>query len=240
MEVSLEQVIDHLSEVFYSIQGEGKFMGLPTLFFRFNRCNLDCMYCDTDFESGNIKANTEDFVEKIKLFMKNYPIKQICFTGGEPLLFIDDMIQIIKVLNKPTDVKIETNGTILPEVRIFYSHLTYFTITPKLEYSGLYESTMSYWLGLRDKVSYKFMIDPYKVNFPIVLNMIYNFIMKYEIYRVGSNIYLSPINRDNSPEKVLETYKELVRQCVKHKDNRFFTTKFTGISLQLHKLLEFK
>ena len=64
--------------------------------------------------------------------------------------------------------------------------------------------------------------------------------MKHELYSSGSQIFLSPINKDNRPEIVIETYKELVRKCVKHKDNRFFTIRFNGITIQLHKILEFK
>lgn len=240
MEISLDDLILHLNDVFYSIQGEGRFMGLPTLFFRFNRCNLSCKYCDTDFETSNININTEDFIQKIKSFMLNYPIKQVCFTGGEPLLFIDDMIQILKTIKNSFDVKIETNGTIIPDKQIFYSHVTYFTITPKLEHSKLYDDSIPYWYSLADRVSYKFMIDPYNVTFSIRLHEIYNFIMKHELYSSGSQIFLSPINKDNRPEIVIETYKELVRKCVKHKDNRFFTIRFNGITIQLHKILEFK
>lgn len=243
MEISSDDIIQHLCDVFYSIQGEGRFMGLPTLFFRFNKCNLNCKYCDTDFKS-NIDVDVKSFLDKLRLFIENYPIKQVCFTGGEPLYFVDDIIQIIKILHGAMDfyrfnVKIETNGTINP-IHIFKSHVTYFTVTPKLEYKKLYDDSMPYWINRPKLVSYKFMIDPYNIDFPIELHKIHKFISKFNLNLLSSPIYLSPINKNNEPDIIIETYKELIREVNRYKNNRFFLFNFTGITIQLHKLMDFK
>ena len=70
-----------ISEIFYSIQGEGVSIGRPTAFVRTYGCNLRCSYCDTIYarEGGNFTDTTvEEVVEKVKEF----PTRLCCVTGG--------------------------------------------------------------------------------------------------------------------------------------------------------------
>ncbi len=72
-----------INEIFYSIQGEGRYTGCPAVFVRFSGCNLQCPFCDTDFKAH--KEMTEDeicaYVNRIK-----GECKHVIFTGGEPTL----------------------------------------------------------------------------------------------------------------------------------------------------------
>ncbi len=98
-----------VNEIFFSIQGEGRWAGLPNIFIRFTGCNLRCSYCDTKYAYENGKQME---ITSILNEIKNYPCKNICITGGEPLLqkeiweFIDTLIK-----NK-YKICLETNGSL--------------------------------------------------------------------------------------------------------------------------------
>lgn len=72
-----------INEIFYSIQGESSYVGIPTVFVRTTGCNLRCTYCDTKY---SYYEGSNWSVEDILLTIKKYPTKYICITGGEPLL----------------------------------------------------------------------------------------------------------------------------------------------------------
>lgn len=107
-----------VSEIFKSIQGESSFAGYPTIFIRLQGCNLKCLYCDTkhaqDLSDKNQYKEMEilDVVEEI---VNMTPTGFICITGGEPLL---QMESIRELLTHRYDYlayqtfTIETNGSI--------------------------------------------------------------------------------------------------------------------------------
>jgi 7-carboxy-7-deazaguanine synthase len=97
-------------EIFYSIQGEGKNQGRPALFIRLAGCNLHCRWCDTNsvHEPGE-ELSIEDIIRKIG----NFSCKEICITGGEPLLQAEELVELLKTLSSlGYSIEIETNGTI--------------------------------------------------------------------------------------------------------------------------------
>ena len=98
-----------INEIFYSIQGEGKWTGLPNIFIRTTGCNLRCSFCDTQYA---YKDGTEMNIEEIIGKIKKYPCKYVCLTGGEPLLQhkILDLIEIL--LEHSYKICLETNGSI--------------------------------------------------------------------------------------------------------------------------------
>jgi 7-carboxy-7-deazaguanine synthase len=97
-----------ISEIFHSIQGEGRKIGLPTVFVRTTGCNLRCTYCDTQYAYSDGKEMTLD---SILSKITNYHCQQICITGGEPLLQ-QETIQLIESLQKQDyEICLETNGT---------------------------------------------------------------------------------------------------------------------------------
>ena len=98
-----------INEIFYSIQGEGKWGGLPNIFIRTTGCNLRCSFCDTKYA---YEDGVEYSIKNILTKISKYKCQYVCITGGEPLLQ-DDVIELIKNLfNKDYFVIIETNGSI--------------------------------------------------------------------------------------------------------------------------------
>jgi len=110
-----------VNEIFYSLQGEGARKGSANIFVRFAECNLKCDFCDTEFESYR-----ELDVEELLHECKQFPCKNIVFTGGEPLLQLTD--QVVKQFKKfRYYIAIETNGTITPP-----KGLDWITVSPKI------------------------------------------------------------------------------------------------------------
>jgi 7-carboxy-7-deazaguanine synthase len=98
-----------VNEIFYTIQGEGRAMGLPTVFLRTTGCHLRCTWCDTtySFYEGQELA-LEDALDRVAKF----PARRLCLTGGEPLLQRDAVAFVRALLDKGWHVTIETSGSL--------------------------------------------------------------------------------------------------------------------------------
>ncbi|MCQ5376064.1 MAG: radical SAM protein [Methanomassiliicoccales archaeon] len=99
-----------ISEIFYSLQGEGILIGTPTAFVRTSGCNLRCKWCDTIYaQTGEgVERTVIEIIEAIKGFGTRY----VCVTGGEPLLQKDIFKLINTLLDNDYKVSVETNGSI--------------------------------------------------------------------------------------------------------------------------------
>ena len=98
-----------VSEIFYSIQGESTFAGLPCVFIRLAGCNLDCYYCDT----GYARAGGEDLSqEEILSRVEEYGCPLVEITGGEPLIQEEAFGLIEELVSRGFRVLVETNGTV--------------------------------------------------------------------------------------------------------------------------------
>lgn len=117
-----------ICEIFYSLQGEGTYIGTPSIFIRTSSCNMRCKWCDTPYSSwwneGNKKTINEIYDHIIKEI--GY-VKHVVISGGEPMIQKDlpDLVDLLK--SKNHFVTIETNGTIFnPNVKP-----DLFSISPK-------------------------------------------------------------------------------------------------------------
>lgn len=98
-----------INEIFYSLQGESRTVGLPTIFIRLTGCPLRCHYCDTEY--AFYEGDTYSF-EQILEAIKPYQTEYITVTGGEPLAQAD-CIPLLKTLcDKGYEVSLETSGAI--------------------------------------------------------------------------------------------------------------------------------
>ena len=97
-------------EIFHSVQGEGVHAGIPHVFIRFGKCNLQCEWCDTDFETFE-----EMTAEEILSQVSQYPSKRLILTGGEPML--NDLWPLQRLFkSRGYSLACESNGTIeIPE-----------------------------------------------------------------------------------------------------------------------------
>lgn len=98
-----------LSEVFKSVQGEGAFAGYPMFFIRTSGCTRSCQYCDTKYHINGKDVLIKDLIKQIK----ESKAKIVCWTGGEPLIQREAIMQIIGALKGKVQHHIETNGDLL-------------------------------------------------------------------------------------------------------------------------------
>ena len=99
-----------VSEIFYSIEGEGIEIGRPQVFIRLAGCNLQCEWCDTKYAWNNGK---EMSIAEIINEIRRYPCKNISITGGEPLLQRDELVELVEKLKEVKYwIQLNTNGTI--------------------------------------------------------------------------------------------------------------------------------
>ena len=145
-------------EIFFSIQGEGKSVGTPSVFVRTTRCNLHCIWCDTDYtwnwigtpfahvhddRPGYQKFDKKEWiaacsVPDVAAQVATYPCHNVILTGGEPLLQQPGLVALMAALRQQSPdyrFETETNGTLLPHTS-FDMAIDQYNVSPKLENSA--------------------------------------------------------------------------------------------------------
>lgn len=136
----------YVTSIFFTIQGEGPFRGLPSVFVRFAKCNLACSFCDTYFDGGDWlsideieekidKVICDHFKNNVPEWMQTYEddlvIKRrncvLVVTGGEPMLQ-KNIVPFLERMNKLfRHTQIESNGTVYQDI----PEKTVLVISPK-------------------------------------------------------------------------------------------------------------
>lgn len=98
-----------ISELFYSIQGESSYSGMPCIFIRLAGCNLRCNYCDAKY---TWEAGKEETLSSILDAVEKYPASLIEVTGGEPLFQEGCYHLLDALLKKNKRVLLESNGSL--------------------------------------------------------------------------------------------------------------------------------
>lgn len=98
-----------ITEIFYSLQGEARTVGLPTVFVRLTGCPLRCVYCDTAyaFSGGEMMG-----IEQITAQVGKYAPRYVTVTGGEPLAQPNCLPLLESLCNAGYEVSLETGGAI--------------------------------------------------------------------------------------------------------------------------------
>jgi 7-carboxy-7-deazaguanine synthase len=96
-----------LTEIFYSLQGEARTVGRPTVFVRLTGCPQRCVWCDTEYAfSGGEKWSLEAIVEQVASYQAHY----VTVTGGEPLAQPNCLPLLTALCDRGLDVSLETGG----------------------------------------------------------------------------------------------------------------------------------
>lgn len=217
-------VEDHLyavSEIFTSIQGEGRFAGTPATFVRFYGCNLACSWCDASYavpeliEKRNLKEEFEvykqsDLAKKI-ISMRN---RHVILTGGEPLAQarIEELIaNVFKMAPKQHNFEIETNGTIILETP--YNDRVVFDISPKLNNSQMnktrrYNLPALEWYAKNANAIFKFVLEK-----PTdILEVLDDFVIPLNL--PAHQVYLMPLGVDT--KTLQQNSKWIINMCEKY------------------------
>ena len=106
----MNDITYNISEHFESIQGEGNFSGVKSLFIRFQFCNLTCSWCDTKYTWNKYSGNHKQYtVNDLNELIRESKSGHVIFTGGEPSLYRLDMLA-----EEKRKYHVESNGTIIP------------------------------------------------------------------------------------------------------------------------------
>lgn len=98
-----------ITEIFYSLQGEARSVGVPTVFVRLTGCPLRCRYCDTTYSfTGGEKYSLDDILHQVA----RYGARYVCVTGGEPLAQPNCLLLLQSLCDAGYQVSLETSGAL--------------------------------------------------------------------------------------------------------------------------------
>lgn len=98
-----------ITEIFYSLQGEARTVGLPTVFVRLTGCPLRCGYCDSEYAFyGGERLDLEEILARVASYNPRY----VCVTGGEPLAQRECLQLLTALCDKNYSVSLETSGAL--------------------------------------------------------------------------------------------------------------------------------
>jgi organic radical activating enzyme len=178
--MKIARMEDGSPEIFYTLQGEGRFTGRPSVFIRASLCNLSCKWCDTaytwnwdntNFEhESKTKFKREDQIlnfttDEIIDVVNQYSCRNYVFTGGEPLLQGKAWVELMDALidkDEKCHFEIETNGTLFPDDD-FLARVHQLNVSPKLANSDVpqerrFKQTVISQLAATGKADFKFVI----------------------------------------------------------------------------------
>jgi 7-carboxy-7-deazaguanine synthase len=118
-----------ISEIFYSVQGEGIHAGVPSVFVRTSGCNLRCIWCDTPYTSWKPEGGYLE-VPEIIAAVRSHGARHTVVTGGEPMLFEETAALTRALRDLGQTITIETAGTVWRDVEC-----DLMSISPKLRNS---------------------------------------------------------------------------------------------------------
>ncbi len=157
-----------ISEIFYSVQGEGTLAGVPSVFVRASGCNLRCVWCDTPYASWQPEG-PEMTVDAIIAEVQTFPASHAVVTGGEPMIFEEIVPLTQRLKDARLHITMETAGSIYHPVAC-----DLMSISPKLANSTPHERDGGRWAAQHDRLRYqpdvlkRLMADyPYQLKFVV-------------------------------------------------------------------------
>lgn len=204
-------------EIFTSIEGEGKRVGMPCTFIRLFGCNLRCKYCDTpygwshEYEDQTTEMSVSEIVDRVV----ELGIPQVTITGGEPLLQKDILGLLSELGKRRFWVNVESNGSLPTKCSTFPT--IFYTMDYKTDASGMSSRMdMEVLKSLTCKDVLKFVVGS--------LEDCRQAQQVIQILQPEAAIYFSPVFGQIEPKEIVEfLLKEKLYQC--------------HVQVQLHKII---
>ena len=174
-----------VNEIFYSIQGEGTAMGIPTVFLRLFACDLRCSWCDTMYAVEGTEF-TDMTAEQVLSEISQYECKNVCITGGEPLIQRKELVPLTEELvSRGFTILLETSGHKKPP-EIFNTDSCIISMDCKCPSSGMQERmdfSLFEKLGKKDQL--KFVING-REDYTYAKNVLNS-------YKISSSVIFQPV-----------------------------------------------
>jgi 7-carboxy-7-deazaguanine synthase len=138
-----------ISEIFYSIQGEGMLAGVPSVFIRLSGCNLRCVWCDTPYSSWQPEGE-EISIDAIVEQARKTGSRHAVITGGEPMIFEDVVLLTKRLKDAGFHITIETAATVYQPVVC-----DLMSLSPKLANSTPHEREGGRWAAQHERLRYQ-------------------------------------------------------------------------------------
>ena len=206
-----------LSEIFYSLQGEGIDVGKPAVFIRTALCNLSCVWCDTKYtwdwnHYDYDKEVSQMTLDEIQEQISGFDAKHCVITGGEPLLQQVKLVPLLSHLkSKDYFIEVETNGTILPS-NMIERFVDRWNVSPKLQNSLISKQHREVHACLqyfaKNSKAYIKLVICNRSDLAEVKALIEKYLLKKQ------RIILMP--EGNSAEEIMEKSKWLSEICLKN------------------------
>ena len=129
-------------EIFYSLQGEGYSIGVPTVFLRLALCNLTCTWCDTRYTWDWVRYDPKAEIitlplDEVEARIRHYGCAHLIITGGEPMMQQHALLPLVDALKRQGFyIEVETNGTLSPQLEMREA-VSQWNVSPKLHNSGV-------------------------------------------------------------------------------------------------------
>tara|TARA_B110000008_G_C16809513_1_gene500165 strand:- start:72 stop:716 length:645 start_codon:yes stop_codon:yes gene_type:complete len=198
-----------INEIFYSIQGESTFSGIPTVFIRLTGCPLRCQYCDTSYAfTEGIKMTFNEILNEVNKYNCDF----ITVTGGEPLAQ-KNTNNLLNKLVKKFNVSLETSNAL--SIKDVNKNVN-IVLDIKTPGSGEVDKNLT--------DNYEYLTKNHQLKFVICNNSDYvwskNYIYEYELHK-RCEILFSPSNEEMNikvlAEKILEDHIPARLQVQLHK-----------------------
>jgi len=193
-----------VTEIFYSIQGEGKLAGVPSTFVRFAGCPVRCSWCDTRYAWNASRAKRMS-IEEILVRVRQGLTRYVVLTGGEPMIHPQMTALTQKLFHQGFHITIETSGIVYRKVRC---HLL--SLSPKLPGTVQGKSKKIFVSATMKKLI--LLAEDYQVKFVIAgagdVDQV-NSLIKSMLFFERDRIMLMP----NSPDA--RTYRRLAPKVAK-------------------------
>lgn len=173
-----------ISEIFFSLQGEGLEIGLPTVFVRLFACDLRCTWCDTMYavEGRDFRDNS---IAEVICEIEKHNCKRVCITGGEPLIQIKEVEELSEhLINNGYSIILETSGHKMPPPILWTENAT-ISMDCKCPSSSMQDRMdFNLFIKLRAKDQLKFVIQD-EIDYQYAIGVLNR-------YNINANIIFQP------------------------------------------------
>ena len=183
-----------ITEIFYSLQGEARTVGCPTVFVRLTGCPLRCQYCDTTYAfSGGVIYDLEQVIQEVK----GYKTRYVTVTGGEPLAQVNCIPLLTALCDLGYEVSLETAGAMdVSKVDARVVKVMDLKTPGSLEMDRNLESNIGY-LNAHDQV--KFVICNYEDYLWAIAR-----VEEYDLGKKVADVLFSPSNEELEASELAE------------------------------------